>query len=125
MLEEAVANAQKDGLDTVDREWTPQINLSVPVMIPDAYVADLNIRLGLYRRLADLRERRDVDEFAAELIDRFGAVPHEVENLLQVITLKIYCRKAGIEKVEAGPKGAVVSFRNNAFAKPDALISFI
>jgi transcription-repair coupling factor (superfamily II helicase) len=95
------------------------------VLIPETYVADLNVRLGLYRRIAALLEPREIDAFAAELVDRFGALPPEVENLLDVIAIKQLCRAAGIEKVEAGPKGALLSFRQNRFANPLGLVEFL
>ena len=97
----------------------------MPVQIPDTYVADLNVRLGLYRRLALLVDRSEIEGFAAELVDRFGSLPQEVENLLQIVAIKRLCRDAGVEKVEAGPKGAVVSFHQDQVANPEALIMFI
>ena len=126
MLEEAVAEAKGQGLDEVEGDsWSPQINIGMPVLIPDSYVPDLGVRLSLYRRLADIKELADMESFAAELGDRFGKVPEEVETLLQVMVIKTYCHQAGIEKIDAGPKGAVVAFRNNLFANPGGLIEFI
>jgi transcription-repair coupling factor (superfamily II helicase) len=83
------------------------------------------VRLGLYRRIAALADRREIDGFAAELIDRFGPLPHEVENLLEIIAIKRACREAGVEKLEAGPKGAVISLRDNRFANPAGLVELI
>jgi transcription-repair coupling factor (superfamily II helicase) len=127
LLEEAVA-ATRTGVAApteAPEEWTPQITIGMPVLIPESYVADLNVRLGLYRRVAALLDQREIDAFAAELVDRFGALPHEVENLLDIIAIKRLCRAAGIEKVEAGPKGAVLSFRENRFANPLGLVEFL
>jgi transcription-repair coupling factor (superfamily II helicase) len=95
------------------------------VLIPENYVPDLGVRLGLYRRIAGLADRREIDGFAAELIDRFGTLPTEVENLLEIIAIKRYCREAGIEKLEAGPKGAVISLRDNRFANLAGLVDLI
>ena len=125
MLREAVAAASESGPAPAEEAWTPQIALGTPVLIPDHYVADLPVRLGLYRRLAYLVDQQDIDAFAAELIDRFGPLPGAVENLLQVITMKRLCRGAGVDKIDAGPKGAVLSFHENRFAAPDALVAFI
>src|SRR5437763_4467851 len=126
MLEEAVAAARTEGGDqTAAEEWTPQITIGTPVLIPEAYVADLGVRLGLYRRIAQLSSRRERDAFAAELIDRFGPLPPEVENLLQIIAIKRDCREAGVERVEAGPKGAVITLRGNRFANPAGLVELI
>jgi len=128
MLEEAVATARAGGqaAEAVTAEaFTPQINIGMPVLIPESYVADLNLRLGLYRRLSTLVDRAEIDAFAAELVDRFGSLPPEVDNLLQIMTIKRLCREAGVERLDAGPKGATVAFHNNSFANPAGLISFI
>ncbi len=127
MLEEAVATARSGGpeAETAPELFTPQINVGSPVLIPDTYIADLNLRLGLYRRLSNLVDRAELEGFAAELIDRFGPLPGEVENLLLIMAIKRLCRDAGVEKVDAGPKGAVVSFFQDRFAKPEALVHFI
>ena len=88
-------------------------------------MADLNVRLGLYRRVATLVDRAEIDAFAAELIDRFGPLPEEVENLLQIVAIKRLCKDAGVDKVEAGPKGAVVSFHQDRFANLEGLVGFV
>ena len=124
MLEEAVSEAR--GLDDAGHDdWSPQIGLGIPVLIPESYVADLGLRLALYRRLAALDDAPQIDAFAAEMIDRFGALPAEVENLLQTVAVKQLCRRAGIDRMEAGPKGAVIGFRQERFANPGGLVDFI
>jgi transcription-repair coupling factor (superfamily II helicase) len=128
MLEEALAQARSGeaGAITVgSQDWSPNINLGMSVMIPDWYVADLNVRLGLYRRIAHLEQRDEIDSFAAEMIDRFGALPEEFENLLKIVAIKKFCRDANVEKVDAGPGGAIVTFRDNSFANPAGLVEFI
>ncbi len=126
LLEEAVAAAREgQGLDEGASEWSPQIQLGTPILIPDSYVKDLNLRLGLYRRIAGLADEAEVEDMAGEMIDRFGPLPPEVENLLKVVTIKVHCRMANAEKVDAGPKGAVIAFRNNEFPNPAGLVRFI
>ena len=132
LLEEAVQAARsggksgdEGGAEAASETWTPQIAVGSAVLIPEAFVADLGVRLGLYRRLAGLATDADIDGFAAELVDRFGALPDEVENLLKIVKIKHLCRSAGVEKVDAGPKGAVIAFRDNRFAAPEKLIDFI
>jgi transcription-repair coupling factor (superfamily II helicase) len=125
MLEEAVAEARGGTGEALTEEWSPQIAIGLSVLIPETYVPDLGLRLGLYRRLGDIGSREQVDAFAAELIDRFGPLPEEVNNLLEIVAIKQLCREAGIEKVDAGPKGAVLTFRNNIFANPAGLVRFI
>ncbi len=127
LLEEAVVAARSGGADAAaaQEDWTPQITIGTSVMIPETYVADLPVRLGLYRRIASLIDRREIDSFAAELIDRFGPLPPEVDNLLEIIAIKRLCRDAGVEKVDAGPKGASIAFRGNRFANPAGLVAFL
>ena len=125
MLEEAVAQLKAGGDSVGEEQWSPQISVGTPVMIPDSYVPDLQLRLDLYRRLADLTEPEEIDGFGAELIDRFGPLPEEVEHLLKIVYVKGLCRKANVEKIDAGPKGVVIAFRNNVFANPAGLVSYI
>lgn len=125
MLEEAVASLKSGDMSVMDDKWSPQISIGTPVLIPDSYVADLQLRLSLYRRLADLVEADEIDEFGAELIDRFGPQPDEVKHLLKIVFIKGLCRKANVEKIDAGPKGAVIAFRNNEFPNPAALVNYL
>ncbi len=124
MLEEAVAEMKGTEPET-SGAWSPQITLGTAVMIPEGYVPDLQLRMSLYRRLADLDDAREIDAFGAELIDRFGPMPPEVEHLLKVVFIKALCRKANIEKLDAGPKGLVVQFREKTFSNPAALVRYI
>jgi len=125
MLEEAVTSLKAGVSAPVADQWSPQITIGMPVMIPESYVADLPVRLALYRRLAEIEDERDIEAFGAELSDRFGTPPPEVEHLLQTVAIKTLCRRANVEKVDAGPKGALISFRDNVFANPERLIRFI
>ena len=127
MLEDAVVElrAEKGRKRAEDRDWTPNIQLGLPVLIPDTYVADLPVRLGLYRRVGALASDAESEAMAAELVDRFGELPAEVENLLQVVALKRMCREVGVEKLEAGPKGMVLQFRGNSFRNPAGLVAWI
>jgi transcription-repair coupling factor (superfamily II helicase) len=126
MIEEAVVKLRtgEDTLET-DGQWSPQINIGTSVLIPESYVEDLQVRLGLYRRLADLHDQQAVDGFGAELRDRFGPLPEEVNHLLAVVSIKLLCRAANVQSVDTGPKGAVMGFRGDAFANPGALVQWI
>jgi transcription-repair coupling factor (superfamily II helicase) len=124
MLEEAVAELKGDE-EVADSGWSPQISVGTPVMIPDDYVPDLHLRLGLYRRLGEITELSEIDTFGAELIDRFGPLPLEVQHLLKIVYIKSLCRTANVEKLDAGPKGVVVQFRNREFPNPGALVGYI
>ena len=126
LLEEAVAEARGErAVISAEEAWTPEIHLGMPVLIPEGYVADLGLRLEFYRRIARLENRAEIEDFAAELIDRFGPIPEEVENLLEIVALKQLCKTAGIGRFEAGPKGALVGFHKDRFAKPERLADFL
>jgi transcription-repair coupling factor (superfamily II helicase) len=128
MLEEAIAkikSGELEGLSEADDQWAPQINLGVSVLIPETYVPDLDVRLGLYRRLSSLTTKVELEGFAAELIDRFGKLPREVNTLLLVVRIKAMCKRAGIAKLDGGPKGATIQFHNDKFASPEGLVDFI
>lgn len=129
MLQDAVEAARQQKSPDIKPveadEWSPQINLGTSVLIPESYVADLQLRLSLYRRVAHLHTEEDIHSFASELADRFGPLPEEVNHLLAVLHIKHLCMQAGIERVDVGPKGAVISFRQNRFANPEKLLGFI
>ena len=125
MLQDAVT-ALKAGVEEQPEEvWSPTITVGTPVMIPEDYVPDLPLRMSLYRRLSTLNTDEEIETFAAEMIDRFGPPPAEVEQLFKLVAIKALCRRAHVEKVDAGPKGAIVAFRDNSFANPQGLVRFI
>ena len=125
MLEEAVA-ALKAGVETeTEEQWSPTIAIGTPVLIPESYVEDLDLRMTLYRRLATLEDDQQIEAFAAEMADRFGPLPDECTQLFKIVAIKALCRRANVEKVEAGPKGIVLSFRDNAFANPNGLVRYV
>ena len=128
MLEDAIARikaGEMEGLSDSDGQWAPSINLGVAVLIPEDYVPDLDVRLGLYRRLSNLHTKVELEGFAAELIDRFGPLPREVNTLLLIVRIKEMCKKAGISRLDGGPKGATIQFHNDKFASPQGLVEFI
>jgi transcription-repair coupling factor (superfamily II helicase) len=126
MLEEAILDARAGGLHRVDtRDLSPQITTDAPVMISDDYVPDLDLRMGLYRRLNELETVQEVEAFAAEMIDRFGTLPEATENLLTLIQIKLNARKAHIAKIDLGPRGALVSFWNDTFPNVDGLLAYV
>jgi transcription-repair coupling factor (superfamily II helicase) len=125
MLEEAVISLKAGIAAPVADRWSPQITIGTPVLIPEDYVADLSVRLALYRRLADIEDEQAIEAFGAELVDRFGPLPEEVEHLLKIVAIKSLCRRANVERIESGPKGAVLTFRDNVFPNPEGLIGLI
>jgi transcription-repair coupling factor (superfamily II helicase) len=128
MLEDTIAKLRAGslgGLAAIDDDWSPQLNLGVPVMIPETYIPDLDVRLGLYRRLSSLTTKVELEGFAAELIDRFGPLPKEVNTLMLIVRIKAMCKRAGISRLDAGPRGATVQFHDDKFASPAGLVAFL
>lgn len=126
MLEETIAKLKSGEIEgTPEDEWAPQLNLGVPVTIPESFVPDLDVRLGLYRRLSSLTTKVELEGFAAELIDRFGPLPREVNTLLLVIRIKAMAKRANIAKLDAGPKGATIQFHADKFPNPAGLVEFL
>ncbi len=127
MLEDAVASLREagEGGEAVDRGWSPAINVGAAVLIPENYVPDLNVRLSLYRRLSDATRTEEREALAAELIDRFGPLPDEAKQLLRIVGIKANCKTACIERIDIGPKGCVLTLRNNTFPNPMGLVGLI
>ncbi len=127
MLEDAVAELRQagEGGGVVDRGWSPAINVGAAVLIPEDYVPDLNVRLSLYRRLSDAENNETREALAAELIDRFGPLPDEAKQLLRIVGIKANCKTACVERIDVGPKGAVLTLRNNEFPNPGGLVGLI
>lgn len=94
-------------------------------MIPETYVRDLGVRLGLYKRIGEIADTEAIADMREELIDRFGKLPDEVDNLLKTVEIKLMCKQANIDKIDAGAKGILISFRNNVFAEPEKLLDLI
>jgi len=125
MLEEAIMAAKSGGDFEASDDFSPQITVDAPIMIPEDYVPDLDLRMGLYRRMNELEKGEEIEAFAAEMIDRFGKLPNETDNLLKVIEIKLNCRAAQVVKLDVGPKGALVHFHNDAFPDLEGLIAYV
>ncbi|WP_428680002.1 transcription-repair coupling factor [Sphingopyxis sp.] len=127
MLEEAILVAKAEGMGAAPpREaLSPVITVDAPILIPEDYVPDLPLRMALYRRLNDAGDRPALDAFAAEMIDRFGPLPPETANLIQLMEIKANAKLAGIAKLDVGTKGALISFHGDAFANVAGLITYV
>ena len=128
MLEETLTRLRSgdpEPEEELDIGWQPVIRLAVPVLIPEDYVPDDELRMGLYKRMSMLRGRTEIDGFGAELIDRFGGLPSEVRMLLRIVRIKDLCRQAGIESFDAGKRGTVIRFRGGRFDNPVGLVDYI
>ncbi len=124
MLEDAIVEVKAGGVPPKE-EFSPQISVDAPIMIPEQYVPDLDLRMGLYRRLGELEDHQAIEAFAAELIDRFGVLPEETANLMKIVEVKLNCREAMVAKLDIGAKGAVVTFAASGFPDLAGLLGYI
>jgi transcription-repair coupling factor (superfamily II helicase) len=127
MLEEAIIIAKAGGTDIPEakQDFSPQITVDAPILIPEEYVLDLDLRMGLYRRINEIEDKAGIEAFAAELIDRFGKLPDATRNLIDVIGIKLDCKKARIAKLDVGAKGALVTFANGGFPNIAGLLAYL
>jgi len=125
MVREAVERIKSGEDAPAEDMWSPTIQLGAPVTIPEVYIPDLPTRLALYRRLSALEDESEIDAMGAEIVDRFGPPPPEVGLLMKLVLIKALCRRSNVEKLDAGPKGVTLAFRNNSFANPTALVKWI
>ena len=125
MLEETIEDLRNNSIQNIDKQWSPKISLPLAVLIPDDYIPDLTTRMEIYKRLSLISDESETNQIAAELIDRFGKLPSEVETLIDTIDLKALCRTVNIEKIDCGEKGYLIKFRDNKFSNPEDLISYI
>jgi transcription-repair coupling factor (superfamily II helicase) len=126
MLEDAIL-AAKAGDAGLEREAgpSPQITVDAPIMIPEEYVPDLAVRMGLYRRLNDARDHSEIEALAAEMIDRFGPLPPATANLVKLIEIKRLAIAANIAKIDVGAGGTLVTFHKDDFPDPAGLIAWV
>ncbi|MFV0431287.1 MAG: transcription-repair coupling factor [Alphaproteobacteria bacterium] len=127
MLEEAVLAAKNKQTNdsNEDNLWSPKINMGIAVMIPEVYVPDLDLRMSIYRKIANVGELQNLEDIASEMQDRFGELPEEVENLLNISAIKIQCKKLNIQQLDVGSKAIVIKFFNNQFKNPTKLLEYI
>lgn len=125
MLDEAIKSLQTSGISkTADSDYTPSINLPIPILIPAGYIEDSSLRLAIYRRAGDLKTMEEVENFRLEMIDRFGTIPLEFENLLQMVCIKNKCLELKIESLDSGTNGFVIKFNAN-FDVSDMVLNFV
>lgn len=128
MLQDAIENRkahQGDFENEIEDHWSPEISLGGAIQIPESYVQDMTVRIDLYRRLGQVTSTQDLETLRDEMIDRFGRLPLEVQNLLKILSLKTQAKALNIHKVEAGTKGVLFKFYQNRVENAQALLDFI
>tara|TARA_B100000029_G_scaffold500052_1_gene571217 strand:+ start:23 stop:1135 length:1113 start_codon:yes stop_codon:yes gene_type:complete len=127
MLEEEINN-QKDNFITNNTKknnkfpFNPIIKIPEEIFIPDEYINELDVKISIYKRISSINNNKDKENIITEIIDRFGSMPLEVENLFKLIEIKILCLKYKIESIDFGKKGILFSFYKNKPQNPDKIL---
>ena len=116
LVEQAVAELKGESWR---EEPDPEISLPIPARLPEKYVGDMNVRLNLYRRLSTLREEEQVQLMAEEVRDRFGPLPKEVENLFQLVKLRLVLKRLGVTRLDGGQTGISLTFSTSSKINPE------
>jgi transcription-repair coupling factor (superfamily II helicase) len=127
MLEKAV-QALKDGkepslTDTLGKQT--EVDLRIPALLPEDYIGDINMRLAMYKKLANCQDLEEIDNIQIEFIDRFGLLPQPAKNLVQQAAIKLAAAEIDINKIEANDLGGTIEFDQVAKIDPGYLIQMI
>jgi transcription-repair coupling factor (superfamily II helicase) len=113
--------------ETVVESLEPEINMTLSAFIPENFIPDIDQRLSVYRKLAKLTDLKELSDFKAELIDRFGVLPNEAANLILKIKLKVLSIKAGVKRLDLAGQHLFLYFspahQKNSFGIVDMIVS--
>jgi transcription-repair coupling factor (superfamily II helicase) len=127
MLEKAVKSIQRGeklNLDEPLQKGT-EVNLNISAIIPEAYLPDVHSRLIMYKSIANCKDDHELKDLKVEMIDRFGLLPYQINNLFDVTSLKLRADKLGIEKIEVGSTWGKVLFRSNTPVNPMNIVTLV
>lgn len=111
--------------DPVIEALDPEINISISSYIPENFISDIDQRLSAYRRLAKIRDLKEIADFKNEMEDRFGPIPTEMSNLLLKIMLKVLSVQAGVKRLDLNENALLLYFSNDHLKNPAGIIDMI
>ncbi|WP_145508719.1 transcription-repair coupling factor [Yersinia alsatica] len=127
LLESAV-DALKEGREPSLEDLTSnqtEIEMRMPVLLPEDFIPDVNVRLSFYKRIASARNETELDELKVELIDRFGKLPDAARYLLHTAELRQQAQKLGIKRIEGNERGGFIEFGEKNQVDPVYLIGLL
>ena len=125
-LAQAINSLGKDnGTSPVMSGQKLEIDLNIPARFPGDYIPDVHLRLSMYKRIAGANDYEEIQDLAAETIDRFGLLPDAARNLFRLAELKLQLVPLGFRSIDAGPRGCRISFTENPDIDMDAMIRLI
>ncbi|TFY96731.1 transcription-repair coupling factor [Ramlibacter rhizophilus] len=101
------------------------INLHAPALLPDDYCGDVHLRLSFYKKFATAKTTDQIDTLLEEIVDRFGKLPPQAQNLVDVHRLRVLARPYGVVKVDAAPGVIVIAFKANPPVEPMRIIELV
>jgi transcription-repair coupling factor (superfamily II helicase) len=127
MLERAVTALKEGREPALDQPLAAEteVELRLPAFIPEDYIADVHIRLSLYKHVAAAKDESALDDLSAEMIDRFGALPSVTQSLLRLARLKLAARAIGVRRLDLGPQGGYLTFEEENSIDPTAVVRMI
>lgn len=124
MLSDEIENIRNNYISQEQSDWSPMIKINQSYYIPENYIIDIKVRMGIYNRLADIKTLEEMISFEDELVDRFGIIPKPCKELINILLLKIKCKEMSISKLEMNGEGVSISF-HDGFSYQDKLINWI
>ncbi len=127
MLDATVKALQTGNTPAFDKplQHGVEIDCGIATLIPDTFLNDVQLRLLLYKRIANATTIRALDELQIEMIDRFGLLPDATKNLFQITALKLKAEQLGISKIELSAQGGIIAFTTNTTVQPQTIIQLI
>lgn len=106
-------------------EINPEINIDMPAYLPESYIIDADLRLNIYRRLSMLTEQAELKNIRDELIDRFGPMPQEAQNLFDTMSIRIILKRCGIKRLDIAKDGITITFAGNGYGNTERLSKLV
>jgi transcription-repair coupling factor (superfamily II helicase) len=127
MLEHAVTALKEGREPALDKPLAAatEVELRLPAFLPETYIADVHVRLGLYKRIAAADSDEALDELTAEIYDRFGPLPAVAQSLLKIAKLKLAARAIGVRRLDLGPQGGSVIFEERNSIDPGTVVRMV
>ena len=127
ILSKAISALKSGKIPNLDKplDEITDIDINEVALIPDNYINDINQRLIMYKKIANSETSDQLDNIVIELINRFGNLPRETNNLIDITNMKIKYSKIGIKKLSVTRVSLKISFQNDAQINNEKLIKFI
>jgi transcription-repair coupling factor (superfamily II helicase) len=122
MMEEAITELRGE---KVTEETDTLISMRASAFIPEDYISDVSLRLAAYKEISSMAGETELKDLADELRDRYGELPEPAANLLEIMSVKLIAKKAGVARIDAGKEIVNITFARNAGIAPDLVMKLL